>query len=210
MKRPILSGLAISMLAASSLPGFAAPIAVPSVPVPGTGSEGTPRRQRTRHRQEEGRHQAGGQAALEERPALRKLAQRERHEGLQPLWPAPSRTGAALGTRRQRLSAGRHRHGRDRECDRRAISAALPPSKKATLVGRLFPYQSEHLVAKWHHLALQKCAENKNLERFRISVKNGNALVRASFESEAIVVIRRRQSRPDRSRNASSRTRIRR
>ena len=32
MKRPILSGLAISMLAASSLPGFAAPIAVPSVP----------------------------------------------------------------------------------------------------------------------------------------------------------------------------------
>lgn len=32
MKRRILSGLAISMLAASSLPGLAAPIAVPSVP----------------------------------------------------------------------------------------------------------------------------------------------------------------------------------
>ncbi|MFD9900980.1 RcnB family protein [Mesorhizobium sp. NPDC059025] len=32
MKRLILSGMAISMLAVSSLPGFAAPIAVPGVP----------------------------------------------------------------------------------------------------------------------------------------------------------------------------------
>ena len=38
----------------------------------------------------------------------------------------------------------------------------------------------EHFVAKWNHLASQKCDENKNLERFRVSVKNGNALVQGN------------------------------
>jgi hypothetical protein len=65
-----------------------------------------------------------------------------------------------------------------------ALSAGQPrfPS---TITGTGGISALEHFwVAGWNHVASQKCGENKKLECFRVSAKNGNAL---AFGSKASI-----------------------